>query len=228
MNPKKSDYFYKTPDMDLEPNLLLIIIRKLLTILFIGALLAACYLFLFRRSYPAEVGIIDRIINNYYVLRSDIVSFWQEREVVPASEMPKPALTNWVKFNLTNYIKYSNFISEQAYKAKVDPDLARALIVICSHFEIDWTGEEESKGLMCLRSSKLNDPELSDAHNPEQNISSGTRFLSQLLSEQQQQKDSALARYYQAMLAKTGETSDAQQQEFIQNVNKAYALLQGR
>lgn len=231
MTPKKRDYFYKTPHGGDQPKLALFILRRLITVLLLLCLLTAAYFLFFRRSYPSDVGIVQRVLNNFYVLRSDLASLWQKREVVSGSEMPKTALTAWTKFNLQNYIAYSNVISEQAYKNKIDPDLVRAVIVVCSHFETDWSGYDESQGLMCLRSKVLQDSLVSDLKDPAHNVGSGTAYLARILAENSTQLEPTLARYYQEMLANPSASQAARadsQQDFVGGVSKAYALLQSR
>ncbi len=230
MTDNKQPYFYKTPDVT-PPSVLRVILSRFFKLLLFLLLLGTIALLLFRRSYPSEVPFTQRIVNNYYVLLSDLVSIWEKREVVPSSDMPKQGLTAWIDFNLQNYLKFSNLISVKAYAFKVDPDLVRAIIVVCSKFDPEWTGTDESRGLMCLRVSSLKDPDLTNPLDPEQNISSGSKYLSTLSLKHSNDLVKILSDYYLEMRRHESEDPAQlaeKQKAFVERTLKAYTLIQGR
>lgn len=100
------------------------------------------------------------------------------------------------KQNASSYIKdYGHIIKQAAGRFGVDPTLVKAVIKAESGFDHQAVSSKGARGLMQLMPCTVNDMKVNDPFNPEENIYGGTRYLSLLLNQFQNNKQLALAAY---------------------------------
>lgn len=160
---------------------------------------ALCYLCLLTLSVQTQVA------------RADIYSFVDEAGVthfsnVPTDERyrlvlaapPAPAAapaangdTHW----LTRSRAFDPFIETASREAQVQPQLVRAIIVVESAFNPKAVSRKGAVGLMQLLPETARRYGASNAFDPEQNISAGTRYLRDLIGRYGNNLELVLAAY---------------------------------
>lgn len=90
---------------------------------------------------------------------------------------------------------YSDFIKSAALEYKVDVELIEAVISAESGFNANATSPKGAMGLMQLIPATAVYLGVSDAYDPRQNIEGGTKYLSQLMKDNNGEINLALAAY---------------------------------
>jgi soluble lytic murein transglycosylase-like protein len=107
----------------------------------------------------------------------------------------------------------------------VDPALIKAIIANESGFDANATSKTGAQGLMQLEPGTAADLGVSDAYNPAQNISGGTRYIRGLLDRFHGDLRLAIAAYNAgpgAVVKYNGVPPYAETQQYVENVLDAY------
>jgi soluble lytic murein transglycosylase-like protein len=113
--------------------------------------------------------------------------------VAPAGAMA-PAMMAAVKAGLPGS-EFNGLIEKHARQNKLDPALIRRLIEVESGFDPQAQSRRGAMGLMQLMPETARDLGVTNPFDPGQNIAAGTKYLSQLLSQQNGDLRRALAAY---------------------------------
>jgi soluble lytic murein transglycosylase-like protein len=109
----------------------------------------------------------------------------------PVEERAQPRPGKW----LAKSALYDPMIERAARSAAVRPELVRAVIVVESAFNPRAVSKRGAQGLMQLRPSTARHYGVSDAFDPEQNITAGAHYLRDLMARFGNDLELALAAY---------------------------------
>ncbi len=109
----------------------------------------------------------------------------------PVEESTQPRPGKW----LAKSALYDPMIERAARSAAVRPELVRAVIVVESAFNPRAVSKRGAQGLMQLRPSTARRYGVSDAFDPEQNITAGAHYLRDLMARFGNDLELALAAY---------------------------------
>ena len=90
----------------------------------------------------------------------------------------------------------NEFVRTAGERYNVDPDLIKAIIQVESNFKSNAVSSAGAAGLMQLMPETAKDLNVADRFNPRDNIYGGTRYMSQLLKQFNQDVILALAAYH--------------------------------
>jgi len=110
---------------------------------------------------------------------------------VPVAERAEPGAGKW----LAKSAQYDPMIDRAARSAAVRPELVRAVIVVESAFNPRAVSKRGAQGLMQLRPATARRYGVSDAFDPEQNITAGAHYLRDLLARFGNNLELTLAAY---------------------------------
>ena len=102
---------------------------------------------------------------------------------------------NWLAGKHDRRSRYDAIIERYAAKYRVDPTLVRAVIQVESDFNPSCVSSKGARGLMQLMPGTARQYGVSSIHDPEQNISGGVHYLSDLMQLFRDDLPRALAAY---------------------------------
>lgn len=126
----------------------------------------------------------------------------------------------------SQYIKkYDGMIEEASRRFGLEPSLVKAVIKAESDFDHEAVSGKGAQGLMQLMPGTAADMEVNDAFDPEENITGGTRYLSQLMERFGNNTELAVAAYNagpQAVQTHGGIPPFEETRTFVQRVLRYY------
>lgn len=126
----------------------------------------------------------------------------------------------------SQYIKkYDGMIEEASRRFGLEPSLVKAVIKAESDFDHEAVSGKGAQGLMQLMPATAADMEVNDAFDPEENITGGTRYLSQLMERFGNNTELAVAAYNagpQAVQTHGGIPPFEETRTFVQRVLRYY------
>lgn len=101
----------------------------------------------------------------------------------------------WLAARVTRPSPYDTLISRAAADHSLDPRLVKSVMLVESGFNSSAVSRKGARGLMQLMPGTATRHGVKDAHNPEQNIAGGTKYLSYLLDLFDGNLEKSLAAY---------------------------------
>lgn len=101
----------------------------------------------------------------------------------------------WLASRISRPSQYDGLISSAAADHSVDPRLVKSVVLVESDFNPTAVSRAGARGLMQLMPTTAANHGVKDAHNPEQNIAGGTKYLSHLLNIFDGNLEKSLAAY---------------------------------